>query len=104
MDSSPLVLTSLVPQLFTLTYFTDITFFSSFPFQLISSFFPLDCSFHLLRPIFALVMSTHSAENVAATSGSVLPVDTGIGIPQEILTTSEGAPVPAMVLQPEAVK
>lgn len=48
-------------------------------------------------------MFTHSGDNVAATSGFTLPVRTGVGTPQEMVTTPEGPLVPATVLSSEAV-
>lgn len=48
-------------------------------------------------------MSSRSSCNIAPTSGSVLPVQTGVGVSQERVTTAEDAPESATVLDSEAI-
>lgn len=48
-------------------------------------------------------MSSRSGVNVTPTLGSALPVRTGVGAPEETVTASERAPMPATMLMSEAV-
>lgn len=48
-------------------------------------------------------MSTNSGENVAATLRPILSVNGGVGASQEVVTTPDGAPVPATALRTAAV-
>lgn len=60
-------------------------------------------SINLRRPTFLFVVSTHSSFNVADTLGSALSAYTGVVVPGNVMTTREGAPVPATVLRFERV-